>query len=973
MADQDVIIAIGSSNMAGFLSNLYDVPAGDYLRWFSQSVPTSSTPTRPYSVQMEGTRMWTPRRPYATNTQRLVTASATTTVTYEGVVITTPNVVAIDSWVFVLAGVGRGNIRKVTGVGSQTLTVTPAFSPSLNARSFSSTNAGDLFTAVAHGLTLNTPILFSLNGGTLSAPIVVATVYYAISITADTFQVSLTAARAFVSTDAGDLFTAVAHGLTLDMPIVFDLNGGALSSPLVAGTTYYARSITADTFQVAAAPAGAAIVLTSNSTGSTTFAPLVVLTTDSTGAPTFARDGVDADTLAVLPNSHTIASFGTDELSVTKTGATLAFDANDVGRYVLFLTPTSGNNARRITAVTTTTLTLDRPLGGTLPTVGTGIAILDGVNSVEDLGTMQPPNAVLQNLTVALDDLAPVYLTGLEYLNYDFTPFTSPRDNIITVESINCLAELTWNVRSKTSDTLVALQLGVSASMISPFKLQPDSISDNLVGPLHDFTNLDFHPSSPNGIYPILVNAITSTQTLIEAEGNTMKVRGIFINLFDNDPTDVQRALRIRANTELLRDTLRTVLGDQTIPWIMAGPSAYAGGAGHPISDRVYAALFGIAQDDPNSGVVDTRRVGYTYAALDGLHFSALSQIRLGQDFFRVWEPIHDRLVGPKADQDLVKIAMCNRALTAIGEPGNVTSLDPPEGSVHAEKCLLLFDQAAEFVTTSRHWSFADRRATMSKIALDGPYATATTNLISVGTPHGLKLGSPLTFVLATGALLPAPLRADTVYYATGVTPLEFSVAATEGGAVIDLTTNGSTTSSGFPAWQVYKESDRSAYRYMYELPADCFVERSIVPAGAPDDWPGMDGSALGRTQLGSGFVTASVSGLNQSVEATAFGSRQPVPFKRAKNTAGQMVIYTDLDDAELVYTGRLDDADQWPPDWRQAVEMVLTSYLCASVKRDAKMATEYMRMAQFGISDAARVDSQRAPNVPQNRFPFGR
>lgn len=61
-----------------------------------------------------------------------------------------------------------------------------------------------------------------------------------------------------------DIFTATAHGYVLDQPIVFSaMTGGA---GLVAGTTYYARTITANTFQVAAAPGGAAVNFTTDLT-----------------------------------------------------------------------------------------------------------------------------------------------------------------------------------------------------------------------------------------------------------------------------------------------------------------------------------------------------------------------------------------------------------------------------------------------------------------------------------------------------------------------------------------------------------------------------------------------------------------------------------------------------------------------------------------------------------------------------------
>lgn len=905
MADQDVIIAIGSSNMAGFLANLYDVPNVDFMRWVSQNTPTALTPTRPYSATVPGVRMWTPRRPFSLNEQRTVTAvgGGDTTVTFASSAITSP-APAADMWQFVKSGTGRGNIRRITavaGAGPWTHTVNPANSPAIavgdtlavlqDSRTLASLSSDGLTatqTAASPALTSSDvgrfALFFDVAAGTETTRKIASVDIPGNSVTFDLALSGFPAAATATTITfdgATERVNFTAHGFVAGRPVVFA--GGTPPVEVVERTVYYVTNVAADTFQLA-----------------TTLA------------------------LALAGTNFTLTGSGSGTTTVQ-------------------------------------------------PTVN-GFCILSGANSCSNLATLT--NAVLQDLTFVLDEVSPVFLTGLDYTNWDFTAFVSPR-NLSYDPTINSVAELSWQVRSKTGRPLVVLQLGVSASMISPFVLAP-STAKAYVGPIHDLGNLDFHPSSPSvaphGIYPILTGAIASLQALITAEGNTAKIRGIFINLFDNEGQDAQRVARIGANTVLLRDTLRTLLDDDDIPWIMSGPSAYAGGPGHPNNTSTYRQLFQVAADDPESGVVDTR-YGYTYCTEDSLHLSAFSQIRLARDFFRVWEPIHDRLVGPKAEADLVKIAMCNRALTAIGETPNITSLDPPEGSVHADKCLLLFDQAAEFVTSARHWTHADRRVALEKVRLDSPNVVdAGGGLFSfnTATPHGFSIGSPLSFAKSAAGTgtVPTPLVAGTTYYVAEVKgPNHFTVTSTVGGygTVITL------TSVGTGEWRCFKESDRDGSAYMYALPEDCFVERAVVQAGSPDDWPGMDGSSLGRTELGSGFVTATVSGLNQATDATMFGARQPVPFKRAKNAAGEMVIYTNLDAAELVYTARLDDATQWPPDWRQAVEMVLTSYLCASVKRDLKGAREYMQMAQFAISDSARLDSQRQPNVPQNRFPFAR
>ena len=60
-----------------------------------------------------------------------------------------------------------------------------------------------------------------------------------------------------------ELLTLDGHGLVLNQTISFRAEaGGSLPSPLVAGTTYYAKPVSDSTFQVAATSGGTAINLT---------------------------------------------------------------------------------------------------------------------------------------------------------------------------------------------------------------------------------------------------------------------------------------------------------------------------------------------------------------------------------------------------------------------------------------------------------------------------------------------------------------------------------------------------------------------------------------------------------------------------------------------------------------------------------------------------------------------------------------
>lgn len=68
-----------------------------------------------------------------------------------------------------------------------------------------------------------------------------------------------------------DVFTCNAHGLVLNDQVTFKALGGSLPAPLTQGTIYYARTITTNTFQVSTTSGGAALNITGSLVGNEDF------------------------------------------------------------------------------------------------------------------------------------------------------------------------------------------------------------------------------------------------------------------------------------------------------------------------------------------------------------------------------------------------------------------------------------------------------------------------------------------------------------------------------------------------------------------------------------------------------------------------------------------------------------------------------------------------------------------------------
>lgn len=59
-------------------------------------------------------------------------------------------------------------------------------------------------------------------------------------------------------------------------------------------------------------------------------------------------------------------------------------------------------------------------------------------------------------------------------------------------------------------------------------------------------------------------------------------------------------------------------------------------------------------------------------------------------------------------------VDICNLALANLGEQANVSSVDPPEGSPHAERCAQFYPVALNVLLESHDWRFAMRRAVLT-------------------------------------------------------------------------------------------------------------------------------------------------------------------------------------------------------------------------------------------------------------------
>jgi hypothetical protein len=592
MAEAPYIVVLGSSNVAGFLALLDDVPSDDMTRWVGAAsvqppIPSTSA-QRPYELRIPGIRLLTPVRPHSTTVTRPIAGAAggRGTLDYGGEVVDA----FVDSWIYIRTSTsGQGKMRRIVAESADPV--------------------------LANWLFYRSALLGGEGG----------------------------AHRLFID-ESFCRPTSLAN-----WPFYRDaLLGGGAGRDLLTGSTELDASLS-----------------------------------QSLSKDEFGSWG----TVVFLQDSYTIGSINPARTTITRSATAAPLFTSAVnGRDVVFF---ADNSVRRIVAWTIDSITVDKPV--VLGLAG-GFCILTGAGACETIADLaDPTKCVLQDETIFLDQNAPVFLTGRDVCNYDATPFQNPRVAYAAGPTVNSILELGFLQRTELTQPLVVVEMGISASMLSPF-LQGAIYSPDPVPPFAGFIgwfqtvlSLDFSPTSPSALFAAATNEITAAELLIKAEGNTPKCVGIYINLFDNDEADAQRLKRIGANAEVLVEALWEHIGE-TVATVLTGPSRYGGTAAN--RELIYAQLKALEAANKAIGVSEMRMgteiAGGVYVfpddyAIDGLHFSAGGQIKKARVDFDTWIRVRERLAAPEpaaaTPTDAEIVAGCRTALLAgtsvVSFPGN--------------------------------------------------------------------------------------------------------------------------------------------------------------------------------------------------------------------------------------------------------------------------------------------------------------
>lgn len=255
--------------------------------------------------------------------------------------------------------------------------------------------------------------------------------------------------------------------------------------------------------------------------------------------------------------------------------------------------------------------------------------------------------------------------------------------------------------------------------------------------------------------------------------------------------------------------------------------------------------------------------------------------------------------------QSLTPVVVANIALANIGAQSDIQSFDPSDGSTEANIVALYYRSKIDALFRAAHWGFARRQ-----------------------------------------------------------------IFGTQLKAAIDQ--NGNLTANPPP----------QPWLYEYAYPSDCLKVRfcmpNLNPGGPLPNGPGAGKSGTPwSTQFSTGFGPQTNNPpIVPPTTATTFspsGRLAPVAFVVASDfdQSGNpvKVILCNETQAQIVYTARIDDPNQWDALFFEAACATLGAWMVNAINRNAQLASEQMQIA-MSIVTAARVSDGNEGFPKQDHAP---
>jgi hypothetical protein len=323
-----------------------------------------------------------------------------------------------------------------------------------------------------------------------------------------------------------------------------------------------------------------------------------------------------------------------------------------------------------------------------------------------------------------------------------------------------------WRLANKLGKRINIIPLGINSSVLTQSNGTLAQGYQGTIGWYNQKKN-DWTPSKTGSLAERLEDLVTvMAPAALTAEGNTKPLRILGIVGFQGESDCISETGRT-----LYGETLRAFYSWLRGKIVDAGLSPYASSVEIPVVhprlptdrwenadyDAIIQLLYGASYSIDTEGVVNAAID--EFAAKDGfaatidtddspsndspdiVHFNGEGEERNGRLAAVEMAELINSALGQGNDTGAV--AICNLALSNIGESAKITSIDPPDGSAQATHCARFYPIARDSLLEMKQWSFANRRVALVSVDHDleeWDYAYALpSDVLSVTSVQGLE------------------------------------------------------------------------------------------------------------------------------------------------------------------------------------------------------------------------------------------
>lgn len=506
-----------------------------------------------------------------------------------------------------------------------------------------------------------------------------------------------------------------AHGIAAGLAVRF-LDGGSGDLPGVTfGKTYFVINPSGATLQVSETPGGAAVDLTGVLAGTVhliggNYGSILAVT---------GWDDPQADEQFTY-KMKTIGTHGSDPTNIAIIGMFFGlFWPGDLVGLAMTCTVGAAANVGKTRIISAwNDETREVTFSETWPTD------IDD----DDEFTIQPQNGVPYEQHAFFLPLCPYeaatvtnhenpYPPGFEFpgqyhVPVDYGPNASLQGSRLT-EKMPWHTGLASKLKAFLGHDIYVISTGIGGIALAHSEIPSDSVTK--IGWFDGAAMTSLSPGESNNAFQRISDELDAAIAAAAAEGDTVECIAIFDAHGETDALSSASASRYLVNKRRFMKALRELVKSKTnadesslwpktaesLPWVALRLQEFdsLGAVVWPSYEEVNDSHIQLVSEDRYFRSVKASDSNYVLA-----HLNAAGMVEVETLMFNAFVDIE------QANDQTGIVALCNLALSYIGDTANVSSIDPEDGSAQSTHCARFFDIARDAVLEMGQWQFASTR-----------------------------------------------------------------------------------------------------------------------------------------------------------------------------------------------------------------------------------------------------------------------